>query len=103
MSFQEAGFKEFMREKHPEWYCDKCGAELKVGEWPFCNGDPAAHILATNFGEQPLEPYIDHNLGPEPVEITTRSQRRAIMARQHFEYHDVSRKKRGRIYVDLHR
>jgi len=78
--------------------CDQCNRDVNVGDWPFC-----PHGSARNFGEQPLEPYIDHNLGTEPVEITSRGQRRAIMARQHFEYHDVSRKKRGRIYVDLHR
>ena len=97
------GFEEFMRETHPEWYCDLCGAALKVGEWPFCNGDPAAHVFASNFGEQPLEPYMDENIAANPIEITTRGQRRAIMRASGLEYKDVSRKKRGRIYVDMHR
>ena len=78
--------------------CDICGAELRIGEWPFC-----PHGDARYFGEEPLEPYIDHNLGPEPVEIRTRGERRAIMSRNHLEYNDVSKKLRGRLYVDLHR
>lgn len=83
--------------------CDKCGAELQIGEWPFCKGDPSAHAPMTHFGDEPLTPYIDHNLGPEPIEIRTRGERRAIMSRNHLDYHDVSRKKRGQLYVDLHR
>ena len=78
--------------------CDKCGAELRIGEWPWC-----PHGDARYFGEEPLEPYIDHNLGPEPIEIRTRGERRAIMSRNHLDYHDVSKKLRGRLYVDLHR
>ena len=23
--------------------CSKCGAELRIGDWPFCTGDPNAH------------------------------------------------------------
>ena len=41
---------------------------------------------------------FDEHLGPEPIHITTRSERRQIMARNNLEYHDVSKKKRGRIY-----
>ena len=78
--------------------CDKCGAELMVGQWPWC-----PHEDARNFGEAPLEPYMDEHLGPEPVEITTRAQRRAIMSQAHLDYLDVSGKKRGKVYVDLHR
>jgi len=68
----------------PWWDCDPCRS-------------------TASFGDQPLEPYIDHNLGPEPVEITSRAQRRAIMSKAHLDYHDVSKKVRGRLYVDLHR
>ena len=31
--------------------CDKCGAELRIGEWPWC-----PHGDARYFGEEPLEP-----------------------------------------------
>ena len=75
--------------------CDKCGAGLKVGDWPWCPHGPAGR-----FGEDPLSPYWDDELG---AEITTRAGRRAIMAEKHLEYHDVSKKLRGKLYVDLHR
>lgn len=64
--------------------CDDCGAERGVGDWPQCPHIPG------NFGEEPLEPYVDENIDTEPVLITTRGQRRAIMAAKGFEY----RKKR---------
>lgn len=76
--------------------CDKCGVELQVGQWPFCKGNPAEHVNAVGFGERPLEPYWDDELG---AEITTRAGRRAIMAEKHLEYHDVSKKLRGKVYV----
>jgi hypothetical protein len=76
--------------------CDSCGAELQIGEWPWC-----PHGDARGFGDKPIEPYMDEMLGPEPVEITSRGQRRAIMSKAHLDYHDVSRSKRGRIYVDM--
>ena len=78
--------------------CERCGAELQVGQWPWC-----PHGDAHNFGEAPLEPYMDENLGPDPVRITTRAERRRIMAQGNLEYKDLSRKRRGRIYVDLGR
>ena len=82
--------------------CDECGGAINVGDWPYCGGDPKAHVPATHFGEEPLTPYMDEMLGPEPIEIRTRGERRRIMSQNHLEYLDVSSKKRGsRIYVDL--
>lgn len=78
--------------------CDKCGSELRIGAWPWCPHEDASH-----FGEQPLEPYWDENICQGGAMITTRGERRAIMAREHLDYHDVSKKRRGRLYVDLHR
>ena len=75
--------------------CDSCGAELKIGEWPWCPHGDARH-----FGEDPIEPYIDENLGHEPVEITSRAQRRKIMYERNLEYVTL-KKTRGNLYVDL--
>ena len=83
--------------------CDECGAELEVGCWPFCGGDPEAHVPVERFGDDPITPYMDEMLGPEPVEIRTRGERRRIMSQNHLEYLDVSKKKRGRVYVDFGR
>lgn len=80
-----------------ETKCDECGAVLNaINLWPFCGGDPAKHARVAHFGEDPLEGYIDGNLQHDPVEITTRGQRRAIMSKNGIEYKDVSRKTRGK-------
>lgn len=79
--------------------CDACGAERTVGDWPTCPHEKG------HFGEDPLEPYDDDNLDANPVHITTRAQRRAIMNKNHMEY----RQKRtdllpsSRIYIDMGR
>lgn len=78
--------------------CDKCGSEINVGDWPFCPHGPAGR-----FGDDPIEPYWDENITQGGAMITTRGERRAIMSRAHLDYLDVSKKKRGRLYVDLHR
>lgn len=83
------------KELRPSELCESCGAEITFGQWPWC-----PHEKASNFGEDPLEPYYDGEL---EAEITTRAGRRAIMAEKHLEYHDVSKKRRGRLYIDLHR
>jgi len=59
------------------------------------------HGSVKKFGEDPIEPYMDEHLGHAPVEITSRAQRRRIMSQRNLEYKDVSKKLRGRIYVDM--
>ena len=66
------------------------------GITPWWDCDPCRN--SASFGEEPISPYWDENLGPEPIHITTRSERRQIMSRNNLEYHDVSKKRRGRIY-----
>ena len=63
----------------PWWDCDPCRG-------------------TANFGEEPLTPYYDGEL---EAEIRTRGERRAIMKAKGLEYHDVSKKKRGKVYVCL--
>ena len=75
--------------------CDLCKQTYTVGEWPWC-----PHGSAKHFGEDPLEPYVDENLGHEPVEITSRAQRRRIMSQRKLEYANI-KKTRGFTYVDL--
>ncbi len=70
--------------------CDRCGAELRVGDWPFCPHGPAGR-----FGDDPIEGYWDEHLAPDPVYITTRGERRRLMSKNHLDYLDVSSKKRG--------
>lgn len=80
--------------------CDECGTVLtEMNIWPFCRGDASKHVRVEHFGDDSIEGYIDTNLGPQDVEITTRGQRRAIMRKNGLEYKDVTRKKRGaRLY-----
>ena len=66
----------------PWWDCDPCRG-------------------SATFGEDPIRPYFDEHVCPEGAHITTRAERRRIMAENKLEYHDVSRKKRGRVYVCL--
>lgn len=77
--------------------CDECGTTLTdLNVWPFCGGNPKKHAPVSHFGDDPIEGYVDDNLQHDPVEITTRGQRRAIMAKNGIEYKDVSRKTRGK-------
>ena len=71
------------------------------GVTPWWDCDPCR--TSASFGEDPIQPYVDEHLAPDPVEITTRAQRRQIMSRNSLDYLDVSSKKRGRVYVDMHR
>jgi hypothetical protein len=67
--------------------CSECG---EVGHpWMNCESLNRANL---QFGEEPMEAYIDEHLTSEPggIEITTRGQRRKIMDECKFDY----RKKR---------
>lgn len=55
--------------------CDRCGQDLEIGDFPFC---PHGRGHAASHGDE--IDYIDHNLGPEPIHITSHAQRRALMA-----------------------
>ena len=78
--------------------CEACGKELEVGQWPWC-----PHGDARQFGEQPMESYFDEHVSPSGETFTTRAERRRFMAKNNLEYHDVSKKRRGRIFVDMGR
>ena len=57
--------------------CERCGAELPLGEWPWCpHGAARSGVVGDELD------YIDHNLGRHPIRITSRSQRRQLMAEQ---------------------
>jgi hypothetical protein len=59
--------------------CDRCGAELFIGAFPFCKGDPADHVPTSTAVIGDEMDYIDHNLGREPVHIRSRAQRAQLM------------------------
>ena len=60
--------------------CDSCGAELKIGDYPFCpHGSTRVHVDA-------FEGYWDDNLAADPVWFTSARQRRQIMDERGFDY-----------------
>lgn len=83
MAFPE--YHEEVREGASVLICDDCKSVRVLGDWPSCPHKKG------HFGEEPLEPYIDEHILSEPILITSRGQRRAIMNREHLEY----RKKRS--------
>ena len=83
--------------------CERCGGPIYIGDWPFCSGDPRAHVPAPNFGEEPLESYIDQHVDVVPRAITTRAERRRIMNKNHLEYVPKAKRLGAVTYVDLGR
>lgn len=79
--------------------CDVCGGERRVGDWPFCKGDPKDHVPG-KYGFDPFQGYVDEhileggrdigpNLAGEIVQgtrIDSRSERKAIMKREGIEF-----------------
>jgi hypothetical protein len=66
--------------------CSECQAELHVGDWPFCGGNPAKHVRAGSFGFEPMPGYFDYSTGRY---YANRSDRR-----QHYKqknYYQLSR------------
>lgn len=78
--------------------CDKCGEDYGIGDWPWC-----PHGDGRDFGEEPLEPYVDWNLtdDPEGIEIRTRGERRKIMDRNHFEYRPKAKLPGTTLFFDM--
>ncbi len=83
--------------------CERCGGVVRVGDWPFCRGNPSAHVPALNFGEEPLEAYVDNHVDKVPREITTRSERRRIMAKNNLEYVPKLPRLGAVTYIDMAR
>lgn len=58
--------------------CDTCGAELVVGQWPWCpHGTPAGGIQPDTFGGAGM--WVE-NLGDTPTWVTGRQDLRAKAA-----------------------
>lgn len=77
--------------------CEACGKLVKVGEWPKC-----PHGFGNNL-EAPLEPYDDRNLTDGVVRVTTRSERRKLMAQNHLEYVPKAERLHSRLFFDMKR
>lgn len=90
-------------------HCDKCGGEVRVGDWPFCKGDPKEHSKSWKFGFDPFEPYIDPNIDAYGQDVgynrhlgrmlrgtlvTSREHRRALMKKNNLDW--AGRRDEGR-------
>lgn len=83
--------------------CQMCGGVVRVGDWPFCGGDASKHVPPEHFGEDPLEPYFDEHISTDGEWITSRAQRRAIMAKSGLDYRKKLSPPGARVYIDLGR
>lgn len=64
--------------------CKHCGAELIVGEWPFCpHGIPGGNAIQTD--EAFIGGRVIENLGHEPVTVYSRQEFNEQMARHGVE------------------
>lgn len=62
--------------------CESCGKQLEVGDWPFCPHGRGLGML----GE--FKPYVEPNLGPEPVLITSLAQKQRLLKAAGLEERD---------------
>lgn len=59
--------------------CSKCGEWYGVGDFPFCTPTSGHSKGFAQVSGDECD-YIDHNLGRDPIRITSWSQRRQLMA-----------------------
>jgi hypothetical protein len=101
----------------PQDVCEKCGAILEVGCWPFCGGDASKHTKGDMDGfDQPFLSYVDTQLieakdprcdgvnerGVRGVTINSRSERRAWMKQLGLQYGSQRFENRGKTkYFDI--
>jgi hypothetical protein len=56
----EAVNKDFDRMLSTVNRCSECGGEIEVGDWPFCNGNPARHVPADGRFAAGFDPVVIH-------------------------------------------
>ena len=62
--------------------CPKCGAELQIGDWPFCNG---GHGRGSNNVVDDSLDELNENVGHEPVHFTSKSEKRRYLKEHGLE------------------
>ncbi len=72
--------------------CERCGATIEIGDWPFCKGGHGKANPAKGF-----EPYFDIGLGRE---VTGWGDVRQSMREQHLDFRDHPNKERTERYYD---
>ena len=80
--------------------CEECGGKSRIGDWPFCHGDPDKHQQVEPGWHQGFTPYVDiqllpktdprctatNEIGVRGVPINSRSERQAIMKEQGLQF-----------------
>lgn len=61
--------------------CELCGTFLRVGDWPFCSGNPANHQPPMEY--HPFKAYWEEHLSEKPVYIESTGQRNRLMHEAH--------------------
>jgi hypothetical protein len=62
-----------------DYICPKCGAHIGIGDWPYCpHGKP--------YGMHTFRAYLDQNIAPEPVWITSHAQRKRLLRENSADY-----------------
>lgn len=58
--------------------CEKCGAVVDVGEWPWCPHGVGGRysVIPDDYGKD----IVNEHMGHEPVVYRTRSERKRLMA-----------------------
>jgi hypothetical protein len=75
--------------------CEECGGEIRIGDYPFCKGDPSRHARPLNR-YIPFSPRIDPNISPNgPVEITSLRQWDRVLKENNLEVSSVEDRERA--------
>ena len=60
--------------------CDRCGATIRVGEWPFCpHGFGQSNVIGDEIDEW------NENVGDHPVHFTSRIEKRRYLNEKGLE------------------
>ena len=65
--------------------CDKCGHELKVGDYPFCKGGHGPMRQAIQTNEQFIGGVTIENMGDTPVTVYSREEYKQAMESRGLE------------------
>jgi hypothetical protein len=54
--------------------CETCHGEIRVGDWPYCHGDPSAHTPPSLVVVDDTIDFWQQNFGPEPEHFTSKQK-----------------------------
>jgi hypothetical protein len=63
------------------YVCDKCGATVPPGGYPFCKGGHGVPMQ-----HRPFVPYVDEHIQETPVLVTSHYHRKQLMKRAKCDF-----------------